>query len=101
MSKFQDIGDNEDEKWIAFHCPGCEESHAIPVKGKRGWAWNGSFDSPTISPSLLVNVGGHCPTMPICHSFIKDGFIQFLGDCTHSLAGQTVEIPDYGDSNAE
>jgi hypothetical protein len=30
----------------------------------------------------------------VCHSFITDGFIQFLDDCTHPLAGQTVEIPD-------
>ncbi|MGT2429227.1 hypothetical protein ACU4HD_11865 [Cupriavidus basilensis] len=24
-----------------------------------------------------------------CHSFVTDGHIQFLGDCTHALAGQT------------
>jgi hypothetical protein len=33
----------------------------------------------------------------ICHSFITDGRIQFLGDCTHRLAGQTVPIPDWED----
>jgi hypothetical protein len=27
-----------------------------------------------------------------CHSFITDGKIEFLSDCTHSLAGQTVEL---------
>jgi len=30
----------------------------------------------------------------ICHSFIRDGKIQFLGDCTHALAGQTVDLPE-------
>ena len=24
-----------------------------------------------------------------------DGRIQFLGDCTHHLAGQTVDLPDF------
>ena len=28
----------------------------------------------------------------VCHSFVTDGKIQFLGDCTHELAGQTVEL---------
>jgi hypothetical protein len=31
----------------------------------------------------------------VCHSFIIDGRIQFLGDCDHELASQTVEIPDW------
>ena len=30
----------------------------------------------------------------VCHSFITDGRIQFLGDCTHELKGQTVELPE-------
>lgn len=30
----------------------------------------------------------------ICHSFIKDGMIQFLGDCTHELKGKTVKLPE-------
>jgi hypothetical protein len=31
----------------------------------------------------------------ICHSFIKDGMIQFLDDCTHALAGQTVPLGEF------
>lgn len=27
-----------------------------------------------------------------CHSFVANGNIQFLGDCTHELAGQTVRL---------
>jgi hypothetical protein len=30
----------------------------------------------------------------VCHSFVTDGRIQFLSDCTHELAGQTVDLPD-------
>lgn len=83
--------------WIAFHCPGCEGGHGIPVEGSHAWKWNGSLDKPTFQPSILVNVGGSNPTAPICHSFVTDGKIQFLADSTHKLAGQTVEIPDWDD----
>ena len=31
-----------------------------------------------------------------CHSFVTDGRIQFLADCTHPLAGQTVDLPEVG-----
>lgn len=35
----------------------------------------------------------------LCHSFVVDGRIQFLSDCSHSLAGQTVDLPEL-DTNA-
>jgi hypothetical protein len=77
-----------------FHCPGCGYGHAFEVgaQGGAGWTWNGSFDKPTFTPSLLCN-----PDSPPhrCHSFVTDGRIQFLGDCWHTLAGQTVDIPDW------
>ena len=31
----------------------------------------------------------------VCHSFITDGRIQFLNDCTHALAGHTVPLPPF------
>lgn len=94
MAKFHEI----EPDYVAWHCPGCEGGHGVPVndhKSGKGWYWNGSIDSPTLTPSILVNVDGHNPTAPICHTFIANGRIQFLGDCTHSLAGQTVDIPDW------
>jgi hypothetical protein len=30
---------------------------------------------------------------PRCHSWVKNGEIQFLSDCDHALAGQTVPLP--------
>ncbi len=58
------------------------------------------MDKPTFTPSLLVNGGEHRrQDHPLrCHSFVTDGMIQFLSDCEHKLAGQTVEIPDYDES---
>ena len=34
-------------------------------------------------------------TCHVCHSFVTDGRIRFLGDCTHALKGQTVPIPEW------
>lgn len=81
--------------YYIFLCQGCDSEHTIPLeKGepRTNWGWNGSVDSPTIRPSILVNVGRKNPTIPICHSYITDGKIQFLSDCTHPLAGQTIEL---------
>lgn len=96
-AKFHKMADN----LYVFHCPGCEYGHHAAVNGNKfengaGWQWNGSLDAPTLMPSLLINKEAHPPS-PRCHSFIKDGKIQFLADCTHKLAGQTVEIPDWDD----
>lgn len=84
---------------IRFDCPGCGESHVVPTKPTaRGWDFNGSLERPTISPSLLVTYrgvdddGSRVETR--CHSFVRDGRIEFLSDCTHALAGQTVDLPE-------
>ena len=74
-----------------FTCPGCDEWHGCKVPG---WTFNGDMDKPTFSPSLKVTMKRHEQPTRICHSFIKDGMIQFLNDCHHKLAGQTVEIPE-------
>ena len=77
-----------------FDCPGCECPHVV----YPSWQFNGDLERPTFTPSLLVNgTDGYLnPAMPRCHSFIRDGTIQFLGDSTHALAGQTVDLPDIG-----
>ena len=79
-------------KMYVFHCPGCGNPHPFEVEcAERGWTWNGSMDLPTFTPSLLCNQG----TDFVCHSFVTDGRIQFLSDCHHHLAGQTVDLPDW------
>ena len=78
-----------------FQCPGCKCCHFVRVKGNGcTWEWNGDVNKPTVTPSLLVNRGN--PTQ-ICHSFVKDGQIQFLDDCFHELKGKTVDIPEWDD----
>lgn len=52
---------------------------------------------PTVSPSILVQYGGHdagidgAPPKQ-CHMFVRDGQIQYLSDSTHELAGKTVPM---------
>lgn len=96
---------------LMFNCPGCKTPHFVNT---TIWAFNGNFEQPTLSPSILYR-GGHylqdtngkdcwctyrekhpeeinAPKCFCCHSFITDGKIQFLGDCTHELANQTVPL---------
>lgn len=56
-------------------------------EGTENWTWNGSTDKPTLKPS--VRTKGH---NYLCHSWINDGKVKFLDDCTHELAGQTVDL---------
>lgn len=93
---------------LCFECPGCHELHCVT----DAWTFNGDLERPTFSPSVLVRgtkpisddeharimQGEKIQPVPfVCHSFVRDGKIQFLNDCTHDLAGQTVELPDVED----
>lgn len=71
---------------LLFYCPACKEHHGV----NSSWNFNGDYDKPTFSPSILVTWGDDRR----CHSFVRDGKIQFLSDCTHELAGETVEMLD-------
>lgn len=78
----------------AFYCPGCETSHVINTDPKRGWpchSLTGSLARPTIRASVLANPKG-IDGAPRCHSFVTSGEIEFLSDCTHTLAGKTVRL---------
>lgn len=85
---------------LLFDCP-CGSLHVIYPEGcnieqRPRWQWNGSLDAPTLRPSLLVMWTEH-GVEKRCHSFITDGRIEFCGDSTHGLVGQTVEIPAWED----
>jgi hypothetical protein len=115
-SKLRSTEDNG----LMFWCPGCNDAHRIQHGDGTGprWGWNGNAEMPTFTPSVLVRTGHYVPghehketcwctynaehpgdpapfLCAVCHSFVTDGQIQFLGDCTHALAGQTVPLPDY------
>jgi hypothetical protein len=80
-----------------FLCPGCAQYDEPGSKlyarhtFDASWSYNGDGDKPTVSPSILVQDGR--PEYR-CHSFIRDGRIEFLSDSSHALAGQTVDLPE-------
>ena len=82
---------------LAFRCPGCERLHAYRIKGQGPvWRWNGDMERPTLTPSLLVTyppIESMGIAQRTCHLFLTDGKVNFLSDCTHALAGQTVALP--------
>lgn len=84
------------ESQVAIWCPGCHTAHVLDGR----WIFNGDYERPTFSPSLKCwhpRGDGEDSDVPayVCHTCITDGRIQFLGDCTHSLANQTVDIPPW------
>ena len=110
---------------LAWWCPGCSRAHQVIAQvaqsavhtpdpadpdwtppaeyyEARGgaWTWNGSATRPTFMPSVLVSYNGadagrDGAPPAVCHSFVVDGRMQMLGDCTPALAGQTVDIPPW------
>ncbi len=77
-------------------CPACKCGHLFYNGKQRGndtaWSFDGNVENPTFSPSMLV-YESNCH--PRCHSFVRNGQIQFLSDCTHELKGQTVPLEDF------
>lgn len=69
-----------------FWCPGCVTHHSYDVSR---WTFNGNFEKPTFSPSLLINQ--HDPKTR-CHLFVREGKIEYCSDCHHELAGKTIDM---------
>jgi hypothetical protein len=119
MSALSRILRGGEDNGLLFWCPGCKTTHRIQHGSGEGprWGWNGDVNKPTFTPSVLVRMGHYAYSEPrdscwctynkehpdkpspftcqTCHSFVTDGRIQFLSDCTHALAGQTVDLPDF------
>ena len=96
---------------LSIWCPGCGQGHQIGIDGPDAWTWDGNRVRPTISPSILswpnrklidpdlegdaLTAPENVTSTPRCHSFVRDGRIEFLPDSTHALAGQTVDLPPW------
>jgi hypothetical protein len=120
MSKAKIVRDSEGPfHGIEIRCPGCLYSngalmdHILPLNAlpagekemsshigrKDRWGFNGDFEKPTFTPSLNTWWGGfrsgdHDVPLHRCHPVLREGRIQFLGDCTHALKEQTVDLPE-------
>jgi hypothetical protein len=87
------VAQNGDHRGWMIECPACECAHYFDQR----WEFNGNREAPTFRPSMLSNGNPkyHNPTKPRCHSFVTNGEIQFLGDCSHGMAGQTVKLQPF------
>jgi len=81
---------------ITMRLPGPTGLLTLPVlqgsatrAGTGCWTWNGSTEAPTLRPSVLTT--GHNWR---CHSWITDGNVQFLADCSHEMANTTASLLD-------
>jgi hypothetical protein len=98
--------DGDHSAGFVYWCQGCDSHHSLRTESNQGgpvWSFNGNIEKPTFTPSVMVRSGraidpsyqpeqGDPPE--ICHTFITEGVVQFLSDCTHALAGQTLSLPD-------
>ena len=88
-------------EYYTFYCQGCKMQHTYTVNSDNsGWQFNGNIESPTFTPSLLNRqqiMNKETETLEDktrCHLFITNGKLEYCGDCTHELAGKTVDLLD-------
>lgn len=92
MAKIKIVPIVNDRVQYHYFCMGCGYTHCFELKSAGGHHdFNMDLDNPTVSPSLLQNFGGGSK---LCHSFIRNGKIQYLNDCQHSYAGYAIELPE-------
>jgi hypothetical protein len=80
------IGNKEEYQWHIY-CLGCKQVHALSPAVHH---FNYDTERPTFSPSLLQD----WDPKKICHSYIFEGYIRYLSDCSHDLRNKTVELPE-------
>ena len=90
---------------LAALCPACGFEHMFNVDltghGKHHnhvGTFNGDYERPTFRPSMGYNMHNQVEHHSRCHSWLTDGVWQFLGDCTHDMAGRQIPMvpPDPG-----
>lgn len=99
--------DGHTARGYSHWCPACEEMHAFAVdeafKNGARWSFDGNLDAPTFSPSMNIRTGRFADPnfvdaegdlSRVCHYFLRNGHLEFLGDCTHGMKGQTVPLPE-------
>lgn len=93
----------EEATHVQIHMPGPLPYRIIPVirrgtrEGTNCWSWNGDVDKPTLKPSILSKGSSMVDGVVVdhvCHTWVNDGKVQFLSDCTHEFANQTIDLID-------
>jgi hypothetical protein len=92
---------------LAHWCPACGEMHAFALDGKNAsgaqWTWDGNVEHPTFTPSMHIKIGKYADQnwqeetageSSVCHYILTAGVINYCGDCTHAMKGQSIRLPD-------
>ena len=90
------IVDSHGTPMAIMYMPGYDDLIMIAVAQNEGpsWHWNGDRQKPSFTPSILTQtMRGPDLQRVRNHVFVRNGKIQFLNDCSHELAGKTVELP--------
>ena len=61
------------------------------------WTFNGDRERPTFRASMLTRLDprpGNSHPAQVCHSYVTDGRIEYLADCSHEWKGQTLDMRD-------
>ena len=77
----------DNDKYL-FYCPGCNCYHWFTVPK---WTWNGNFEKPTVSPSIITSP--HDPRIK-CHLQIICGELKYFTDSRHYLSGISISMVD-------
>ncbi len=88
-----------------YWCPGCDALHTVSIDPDKnslgaGWTFTGTLECPTYAPSQLSvweGRGNGESIKRVCHTFIREGQIEFLSDCTHAMRNKTVPLPPLPD----
>lgn len=85
---------------LMYWCPACNAPHQVTIErntqtpnGRPIWNWDDDVARPTFAPSILVT-SSNPAVVPRCHHFVRSGRIEYCGDSSHAMAGQTVDLPD-------
>lgn len=73
---------------------GLSACEAIAILEDRDWKRMDEQDA-NVELALFLHDFYQAQPKSVCHSFVRDGQIQYLGDCTHEYAGKTVDLPDF------
>jgi hypothetical protein len=86
---------------LSFYCPACDHLHAFYTKHafngvvKETWNFDGNLDKPSFTPSLKNTCDNHPdPKQRCCHLTVTNGKIKYHDDCSHLMAGRTIDLPD-------
>lgn len=81
--------------------PGSSHHGVLLIPEGGGWDFNGDKELPTFTPSVKETWNDPEGKQHVNHFFVTDGAVQFLGDCTHSLAGQTLPLEPFSEAEVE